>query len=137
MEVDLQVVLGLKQPRELLSQFHVCLCFVTEEPNTGHGCPDLVLEGKQEFRSKEVRDIGGWGCEESSDLIPTHDACLPALLSTGSYSAVLYQSLLGPRDPTAKWPAEPLGRTVFHRRRDLQKDAVDSPLNWVSLSRWH
>lgn len=46
MEVDLQVVLGLKQPRKLLSQFRVCLRFVTEEPNTGHGSPDLVLEEK-------------------------------------------------------------------------------------------
>lgn len=43
LEVDLQVVLGLKQPRELLSQLRVGLCFVTEEPNTGHGSPDLVL----------------------------------------------------------------------------------------------
>lgn len=43
LEVDLQVVLGLKQPREFLSQFCVSLCFVTEEPDTGHGGPDLVL----------------------------------------------------------------------------------------------
>lgn len=46
LEVDLQVVLGLKQPRELLSQFCVCLRFVTEEPNTGHSSPNLVLEEK-------------------------------------------------------------------------------------------
>lgn len=48
MEVDLEVVLGLKQPRELLSQFCVSFCFVTKEPDTGHGGPDLILEEENE-----------------------------------------------------------------------------------------
>ena len=76
MEVDLQVVLGLKQPRELLSQLRICLCFVTEEPNTGHGGPDVVLEEENECSGQ--RRFGGWGCEENSDLISPREAWLPA-----------------------------------------------------------
>lgn len=57
MEVNLQVILGLKQPRELLSQFCICLCFVTEEPNTGHGGTDLVLEEKDEISGQRRSGI--------------------------------------------------------------------------------
>lgn len=57
MEVDLQVILGLKQPRELLSQFCIRLCFVTEEPNTGHGGPDLVLEEKDKISGQRRSGI--------------------------------------------------------------------------------
>lgn len=57
LEVDLQVVLGLKQPRELLSQIRVGLCFVTEEPNTGHGGSDLVLGLKNECSGQRCRRV--------------------------------------------------------------------------------
>lgn len=58
LEVDLQVVLGLKQPRQLLSQVCICLCFVTEEANTGHGSPDLVLEEESDVQVRG--DLGYW-----------------------------------------------------------------------------
>ena len=78
MEVDLQVVLGFQQPRELLSQLRVRLCFVSEEPDTGHGGPHMVLEEENEHSGQ--RRLGGWGCGENSDLNSTQDVWLPAPL---------------------------------------------------------
>lgn len=88
LEVDLQVVLGLKQPRELLSQFRVCLCFVTEEPNTGHGSPDLVLEEKNKSLGQRTSGIWEGGVWGNSDLTPTHDACVPAPIPISSCIAL-------------------------------------------------
>lgn len=102
MEVGLQVVLGLKQPGELFSQFRVCLRFVTEEPNTGHGSPDLVLEEKNKSLGQRRSGIREVGCGGDSELTPTQDACIPAPVHIATCTALWHQSLLGPRDPPAK-----------------------------------
>lgn len=122
MEVDLQVVLGLEQPRELLSQLCVCLRFVGEEPDTGHGGSDLVLE--EESERSDQKKSGMWkGCEENSDRIPTHEAWLPTPTPITSCPAHSYPSHRGPGDPKENRLAGLLGRkdTSPPQRRSLSR----------------